>query len=153
MTTTEIHYLGGPTRADRFAQNPGLDERNRYIIECRIAAYAAIDGPRVGDWVDFPGGEKRRISHIWAWADNEGDPITARSIQTSKGGSYHLGNGYVSMSGSLYVGVPASTLHLTDEIRSADAWIFHHDHYTAGNAVHFTAPFRVFTCDQEAPSS
>jgi hypothetical protein len=123
-----------------------LDDRDATILAERIAMYDEIPGPRVGDFVTFADGVTRRISYIWR--DEHDVPFSA---QTSDGGSYHLGNGYVSMSGGLYAGVKPETLTLTDQQRDGRVWFFHHDHWTAHNDIHVTMPFRVFSCSAHAP--
>ncbi len=119
-----------------------LDERDDAILAERTAALDAVDGPRVGDYVDFADGVTRRISYLWPG-----------HAQTSDYGSYYLGNGYVSMSGSLFVPVPTDTLALTDEKRDGAVWFFHHDWAQAHNGIGMTIPFRVFTCPLDAPTS
>jgi hypothetical protein len=123
-----------------------LDERDRQIIWERRHSIELIEGPRVGDYVDFADGTRRRVSYIWT---DEHD--NAFSVQTSDGGSYYLGNGYVSMSGGLYTGVKPETLTLTEETAPGSAWIFHHDWHTADNGVGITIPFRVYRCSENAP--
>jgi hypothetical protein len=124
---------------------PEFDDRDQAILDERIAAYDEIPGPRVGDFVVFANDVTRRISYIWR---DENDVVL--SVQTSDGGSYYLGKGYVSMSGSLYNGVKAETLTETDEKRDGRVWFFHHDWSTAHNGVDTTMPFRVFTCTEPA---
>lgn len=126
-----------------FITPPELDERDTAILAERTATLNEVEGPRVGDWVRFADGTERRISYIWSWDDKQ------QSIQTSAGGSYYLGNGYVSMSGSLYQGIKPETLTLTDELKDGNVWFFHHDWHRAGGAVHATVPFRVFTCTEQ----
>lgn len=136
MTITDLH-----------AGRIDLDDRDADMIAGFAAKLNARPGPRVGDFVRFTGGAEpvlRRISYIWEVDD---DP----AVQTSPGGSYHLGDGYVSMSGGCRPPVPASTLTLTDETRPGRCWTFHHNQWRAGNAVEFTIPFRVFTCPATAP--
>ncbi len=124
---------------------PVFDDRDAAILEQRTIAYDKRQGPRVGDFVIFADGVTRRVSYIWDW-DSDDDT----SVQTSDGGSYYLGDGYVSMSGGLYIGVPGKSLTLTDEVRDGRAWFFHHDYHTAHNGVDVSLPFRVFTCDRVA---
>ena len=126
--------------------NPTIDDRDRVIIARNHAALDRRPGPRVGDWVDFADGKQYRISYIWDFEDG-----TVREIQTSRGGSWHLGSGYVSFSGGLLLSVKESTLAATEETRSADIWIFHHDLAGAHRAVYMDIPFRVFTCSRAAP--
>jgi len=123
-----------------------LDERDSAILADRTAAYDAISGPRVGDFVTFADGITRRISYIWR---DENDAVL--SVQTSDGGSFNLGLGYVSMSGSLYAGVKSETLTPTDEQRKGSIWFFHHDWWEKDNGVDTFMSFPVFTCSEPAP--
>ncbi len=116
-----------------------LDERDRNILAERLSALDNVGGQRVGDFVRFADGTLRRISYLW---DN--------AAQTSDGGSYYLGDGHVSMSGSLYPHVPFATLTLTDERRGGSVWFFHHDIWGAGRGVNATIPFRVYICALDA---
>lgn len=124
------------------------DERDWEIINDRMAAFDENKGLRVGDWVDFADGSQRRISYIWE--DEAGRP---EGIQTSSPGSgFHLYRGAVSMgNGSLYTSVPASSMTLTDEIRKAYVWIFHHEQVEAHNSVTVAVGFRVYRCYMDAP--
>lgn len=124
---------------------PKFDERDAEILAERVEAFNARQGPRVGDYVRFADDVTRRISHVWR---DEHD--AAFSVQTSNGGSYYLGKGYVSMSGSLFGGVKPETLTLTEETRDGAVWFFHHDWHTAHNGVDTVATFRVFTCSEVA---
>jgi len=127
-------------------QRPELDDRDREILATRVAMLNKVEGPRVGDFVIFADKIERRISYIWC---DEHDTVFL--IQTSEGGSYHLSNGHVSMSGGLYDGVKLETLTPTDQVREGSVWFFHHDIWMAHNGVDTTIEFRVFTCSQEAP--
>jgi len=118
-----------------------LDTRDAAILAERVTTLDKQTGPRVGDYVRFADGTVRRISYDW------GD-----SLQTSAGGSYYLGNGYVSMSGSLYSGVPAETLTDTGERKDGRVWFFHHDYHTAGGGIDVVTSFRVYACTLEATS-
>lgn len=129
------------------AQSKRDDPRNVEIIERRMAKLDAREGPRVGDYVRFTDGTLRRCSYHWS--DGAG---WDGGMQTSDGGSFYLGEGYVSMSGSLYSCVPTDSLKLTDETREGTVWIFDHDFAGAGRAVHYSVPFRVFTCELPAPN-
>lgn len=117
-----------------------LDERDQAILAERLTALDAIEGPRVGDVVRFADGVVRRISHHW------GD-----KVQTSDHGSYYLGNGYVSMSGSLFGSVPVESLEQEREEANAWVWFFHHDWHKARNGVDVEVPVRVFLCYLNAP--
>lgn len=113
-----------------------LTARDEEILATRRAALDAIEGPRVGDYVVFADGESRRFAYDW---DESG-------IQTCKGGSFYLGNGYVSMSGGLEPPIPHDTLRRTEETRDGAVWFFHDDWHKAHNAVNVLIPFRVYTC-------
>ena len=126
---------------------PIADDRDRAIVAERAAALDAIEGPRVGDYVEFANGVTRRISHVWDFQD--GSTVT---VQTSAGGSYYLGHGYVSFSGSLYRAVSAETLTRTGEERDGDVWLFHHDCAQAHNGVNLSIAFRVYRSSVEAPT-
>jgi hypothetical protein len=117
-----------------------LDARDQEILAGRVEKLNEQEGVRVGDYVLFADVVLRRVSYDW------GD-----SVQTSDGGSYYLGNGYVSMSGSLYTSVPKESLHLTEEVLEGDVWFFHHDWRTAHNGISALVKFRVFTCSLPAP--
>jgi hypothetical protein len=123
-----------------------LDDRDQEILAHRVGLLNKVEGPRVGDFVTFSNGVERRISYIWR--DEQG---TLLNVQTSDGGSYYLGDSYVSMSGGLFPGVKPETLALTDSKREGSVWFFHHDLWIAHNGVGATLEFRVFTCTQEAP--
>ncbi len=120
-----------------------IDERDSEIVRERLARIENLRGPRVGDYVRFADGVERRVSYVWEWEPE--------SVQTSDGGSFYLGNGYVSFSGSLHAGVHPSTLRLTTEVRDGSCWIFHHDYHTAGNGLDLNLLcWRVYECSEEA---
>lgn len=127
--------------------NDHLDERDQTILAHRLELLNARSEPRVGDFVRFADGIVRRFSHIWDWDDDDDEPL----LQSSDSGSYYLGDGYVTMSGTLHPCVPASSLTLTDETRHGDVWFFNHDFHTAHNSVAALVEFRVYTCDRPAP--
>jgi hypothetical protein len=125
---------------------PTIDDRDRALIAERLTALDVWEGPRVGDYVDFPGDIVRRISHIWRV-----EPV--EQIQTSDpGGSFYLGHGFCSFSGSLYRSIPADTLTLTEETREGAVWMFHHNFWMADNGVYFSVPFRVYRSTATAPT-
>lgn len=131
-----------------FSTDERFDDRDAGIlIERRSMLFSQPFQPAQGDWIEFACGTVRRISHVWL--DDNGRP---KSIQSSTGGSWYLGRGYISHSGGLFTGVPASTLAPTDQRRDAPIWFFHHDQHRAHNGVHAKVPVRVWKCSQEAPS-
>jgi len=123
-----------------------LDDRDMAILLHRAQLVNERPGVNVGDWVEFADGETRRVSHVWDWPEDESGPAIY-SIQTSKGGSFYLGEGHVSFSGSLFIGVPGETFSPAGELlRDAPCWIFHHDEKRAHNGVDVLCPFRVWSC-------
>lgn len=123
---------------------PEFDERDEEIRQECLAAIDEKDGPRVGDFVRYANGDIERIAYIWDAGD--GKPHT---VQTSKGGSFHLGKYGVSMSGSLNHGCMSDTLTLTEEKRDGAVWFFHHGWAQAHNGVSTTIPFRVYATTAE----
>ena len=129
-----------------------FDERDRAIVAEREQALNADQGPRVGDYVEFANSVTRRISHMWPAFADTGDGWSApASAQTSEGGSFYLGDGYVSFSGGLHPGIPVDTLTRTEEMRPGSVWVFHHDWHTAHNGVDTEIPFRVYHSTADAP--
>lgn len=132
----------------RFAE---LDERDLEITAARMGAFLEDRSPKVGDYVKFADGVERRISYVWRFEDTEPGEY---SVQTSDGGSFYLGDGYCTFSGSLHTGVPASTLTLTGTVRRGSCWFFHHDHHCRDNGVDIEpAIFDEWTSTEEAPRS
>lgn len=114
-----------------------LDEQDAKILSDRLEMYNALEGPRVGDWVIWSENEGarqyRRFSHDWG-----------ETIQTSFGGRWYLGEGYMSFSGGLEPPAPKTDFVDTLETKSAICWFFHHDKWRAGNGVEVFVEFRVF---------
>jgi hypothetical protein len=129
-----------------------LDQRDQEILAWRTTELDLITGPREGDYVEFANGITRRVSHVWGteWDTEDG---CMSGVQTTEGGSFYLGNGHVSYSGSLYQMVPMASLTDTWTARAGSVWIFHHDHHTAHNGIAAEIPFRVYKCSQDAPRS
>lgn len=116
------------------------DERDEELVHKRMQRLNAIAGPRVGDYVVFTDDVTRRISHVW-----EGH------AQTSDQGSYYLGDGYVSMSGSLHPGVPVHALTLTSERKPGLCWVFHRNWPLKDAGVYAMPEWRVYHAACEAP--
>lgn len=129
---------------------PEFDDRDAAILAERQAAFDKREGPRCGDFVIFPCGTTRRIAHVWKWdASDEGPAV--HDLQTSVGGSFYFGEGYMSFSGTLYQSIPASALVDTGETREGLCWFFHHDWSQAHNGVYTHARCRVYRSNVEAP--
>lgn len=114
-------------------QHPKFDDTDKEILERREALFNARSGPRVGDFVRFPDGTVDRFSHDWG-----------ETIQTTKGGSFYLGNGYMSFSGGLDPAIDKADLRPTYEMRGGSCWFFHHNYHAAHNGVDVTIPCRVY---------
>lgn len=134
----------------------GLDERDQAIayerwkgLAMREALQADKGVPTVGDWVEYPDGNPRRVSYVWDW--NEPSEI---SVQTSDSGSWYLGgDGSVSFSGGLCQSVAIDTFTIRKGVcRRGKFWFFHHDHATAQNGVDLWLPVLVWDCtDRSGP--
>ena len=124
-----------------------FDDRDQQIVNERAQGLDAHEGVRVGDYVDFADGVTRRVSYLWPGdCYEDGQP----RAQTSDGGSWYLGNGYVSFSGSLYECVSVGTMRETGQ-KAGAVWVFHHDYWGAHRGVSHEIPFRVFECAEKAP--
>jgi len=96
-----------------------------------------------GDWIKFADGVYERIAYVW---DSR--------VQTYPGGSFYFNpSGRMSQSGALNPGVRPDTLKLTDELRPASAWIFHHGLSMAHNGVNFMVRVRVWESSEAAAAS
>jgi hypothetical protein len=137
MTKTETKSI---RRTWNVGRGPSFDDRDAAILAARVAAFDPVEGPRVGDYVEFIDGVTRQISYVWP-----------DGVQTSDGGSFYLGDGYMSFSGGLYPTVPTETLTLTDDVRETWAWFFHHDDWTGDNDVHVPVLMRVWKSTAKAP--
>jgi len=109
------------------------DERDQAIAVERLNRLDAELKPRVGDFVIMPDGSYERFSYDWG-----------TGLQTCISGSFYLGYGYVSMSGSLNGLIPNSKIAITDEKKPGDFWFFHHDCAEAHRAVGVRALCRVY---------
>jgi len=119
---------------------PQFDERDAQILKQRIAMWAEIQGPRVGDFVKMKDGTLRRFTHDW------GDDIqtTVGPVHPCSGdASFYFGGDYMSFSGSLDHAIPKSSLREIGE-QEGGAWFFHHNEMRAHNGVSVRVPFRVY---------
>lgn len=116
-----------------------LNMTNAQILEMRVASFNEHPGPRVGDYLQLPKlhpklGDMTRFTH--AWDD---------SIQTGGlGGSYYLGDGYLSYSGSLDTGTLRKFIGNQIGTRLGRVWFFDEDIHRAGRGVNFNIECRVF---------
>jgi len=126
------HAIGWPVLAAAAA----LDDRDVAIYVARAIRLRELAGPVCGDFVRFADGRLERVSNVWS-----------EVVQTSEGGSFYLGDGYVSFSGSLNPTIPITELRRTDEEMLGSCWFFHLNERRAGGGVEVEAPFRVYEVD------
>ena len=100
------------------------DDIDKGIAMERCSLLRECEGPRIGDFCIMPNGSFERFSYDWG-----------ESIQTSPGGSFYLGRGYASFSGSLNPAIPKERIKATPTYKEGEFWIFHHDDRCADNAV------------------
>lgn len=121
--------------------NPHLDHKDLILLIGHLAAWDLIEKPRVGDLVKFTGSDAyHRIAHKW----DDG-------YQTAPGGSYHLGDGYMSMSGGLDRSIPIEEFVDTHNRDVTSAWMWHHDRMEAHNGVNVRVFARIYSIDREGP--
>lgn len=117
-----------------------FDSRDAEILAVRERLFNEMEGPRVGDFLSSPEGFLR-FTHDW------GDAIqtTVRPPHPCSGdGSFYLGEGFASFSGSLDPSIDKTKLQDTGEKQHGSFWFFHHDFWGAGRGVTFRIPCRVF---------
>lgn len=139
ITDLSPHFYGADPRVVP-------DGRDWDILRARADAIAADNDIRVGDFVRFADGVERRVSYVWGGDEYD----STLRVQTSAGGSYYLGDGYVSMSGGLFPPVDGAALAFTGDYQLGAVWFFHHDWHHAHNGVFARIPFRVWSCSTEA---
>lgn len=107
---------------------PEFDDKDRALLEKLKAAYFAREGaPQIGDWLQFPDGEYRRIAHVWT------DGVQPTVSEHDRG--FFLAKSGVSYSGGLDPLIPLERLSLDHGRLYADFWFFHHDTWEAANGV------------------
>jgi hypothetical protein len=124
-----------------YFDRPTFDARDGEILCKRAQAFIELEGPQVGDFVDFADGVTRRISYVWKLDDK----VECQTTELS-GGSYYLGEGYASFSGGLLPSVDAATFTLSFEQRAGRFWFFHHGFAGAHQGVECSANCRVWKC-------
>lgn len=129
-----------------------LDQRttnplNLEILAARMAALDAIQGPRVGDFLEFEVPDERCRSYT-RFTHDHGDQLQTGG---SEHGSYYLfGGGGLSYSGGLDSGVSKSDLIATPRTRHGSVWFFDEGQTGPGRGVTFTVPLRVYTLREGA---
>jgi hypothetical protein len=117
--------------------NARVAAKNAEILAARIAVYDKIEGPRTGDYMEFPNGKVFRIAHDWG---NRVQPASC----SGDTGSFYFSVGSMSYSGGLTPSILTSRLEATERYRSGCLWFFSENITGAGRGVHFQAQFRVF---------
>ena len=74
--------------------NARVAAKNAEILAARIAVYDKIEGPRTGDYMEFPNGKVFRIAHDWG---NRVQPASC----SGDTGSFYFSVGSMSYSGGL----------------------------------------------------
>lgn len=124
---------------------PTFDARDQELLDQRLAHWNKRQGPRVGDWCVWPGGEVGRFTHDWGDAlQTTCKPGPERFMNFGLGSFYMTKDGYLSYSGALDPGIALDRLVDTGETRDGDVWFFHHEHARANNGVHVKIPCRVY---------
>lgn len=117
---------------------------NMDLFKQRIEQYNNIDGIRVGDYIK-ENDTYIQVTHIW-YDDNEKQELLQTQDLNFGHGSFYLGNGYISYSGSLNTGYHTKnyTFNLLDEKKQGVIWFFKRNIHTAHNGINFNMNFRVF---------
>ena len=117
-----------------------LQNKHRPTVDKNMKEYDKIRGIRVGDYVKR-NGKYYRISYIWH--DENDKPI---QYQIATGGSFYLGEGYVSFSGGLDTGFDEKTKFKNAGYKkNGRVWIFKNNFMTADNSVEYDdVKFRVY---------
>lgn len=89
--------------------------------------------PILGDALRLPDGQTVYFCHIY---DNK--------AQTCEGGSFHLGEGYLSYSGGLDSGISFSGIELTAEKFVLPVWFCHRGYLTGGCGIYARIECRIW---------
>lgn len=134
---TKKEILAWLEQCRRYAYGITADETDLAILAKRLAHWNALQGPRVGDWVVMRDGSMRRFTHDWGEDIQTTDPKFGL-------GSFYLGDGYMSYSGSLDSALAKHSFQDLGETKTADCWFFHHDFWGADRGVHFQVFCKVY---------
>ena len=115
---------------------------NDTILKNRMEKLNEKKGARNGDFLKLPNGKYTRFTHDW------GDSLQTGCLrianESGNCGSFYLGSGSMSYSGSLDPAIDRSKLKLTDEIKLGRVWFFNNGEARAHNGIDFDVPLRVF---------
>ena len=135
-------YFDRSMELNRFQVEPWFNSavsasiKNAIILAERMRDYDAIQGPRVGDWLDTPKGQFRI-------ALCSKDTIQPTMYTAEENQGFYLG-GAISYSGSLGEPVQLSRMYDSGEKRAALVWFFSENDVRAHNSVYQKADFRIF---------
>ena len=121
---------------------------NEEILAHRVALRSArfAEGPQVGDFLLMPDGTERRVAHDW------GKDTGLQPTSGGPGGSFYLGDGYASFSGSLDPIVPHAGLVDTGRTKPGRFWFFSRNYARANNGIDVEAPCGVYRYDPGSSS-
>jgi hypothetical protein len=120
-------------------------KQNAGLLRKRLRRFNKRHGPRVGDWIILTNGVMTRFTHDWGiWKGKDlGIQIGDRE-RSGECGSFYLGDGYCSYSGSLDPCVMRKNIKRTNKKKLGRVWFFDHDHACADNGVDFRVKLRVY---------
>jgi hypothetical protein len=116
---------------------------NEELLLDRTIKYDKDTSPRVGDFLLLPNGEYDRFTY------KGGNHLQTGGIC----GSYYLGNGYETYSGSLDRGIKLVDIEFADNFKTGKVWFFNHDIARAHNGVYFEIKQRVYKLKHNADIS
>ena len=130
--------INGQTLIYDYGANPAVVDVE--LARQRLNALNKRTGPRVGDFVWFPGEERpRRFTH-----DLSDGSIQTTIKQSNDSSFYITRNGYCDFSGSLDSPIWLDQCHDTGEKRLGGVWFFSRNLSGAHRGVTVRLPFRVY---------
>lgn len=123
---------------------PTFDQQDAEILAQRQESILARKGPIQGDFIRFQDGSLKRIAHVWR--DENDNPEYIQPTYYDGDGSFYLGNGYMSYSGSLDTGIPWTMFAPTTETIPGHVWFFHHDYPRCQGGVQAKVNCHVWHC-------
>ena len=108
-----------------------MNEKNKSILDTRQAAILARSEIGAGDFIRV---DDVYLRVAYVWRDENNKAVHAQTTH-ERAGSYYMGDGYMSYSGSLDHGMPTVSLERTDELKAGRAWFFSDDWPKAHNGI------------------
>ena len=128
-------------QGDRTKAYNKVFEKQKPIFKENLDVYNKKKGVRVGDYITDDKGNYTRVTYIWR---NEKD-VPLRIQTGGNSGSYYLGKGYISYSGSLDSGYePQEISKLPVGKKKGDFWTFKNNLSGADRGISASSDFRVF---------